>query len=149
MKSKKSNSILPRDESDNPDQIIKKDKKILSIVMIMLFVLVVINLIIGFAAAIDNAVAERGSVAMVFIVIFGAVIDILLVIVMVSVAHNMSRTTAAVLKIAENILEAKPLSYDTEITEQVLNNTTIGQEGFNKENLTTKAIAVIKNTQQK
>lgn len=149
MKSKKSNSILPRDESDNPDQIIKKDKKILSIVMIMLFVLVLINLIIGFAAAIDNAVAERGSVAMVFIVIFGAVIDILLVIVMVSVAHNMSRTTAAVLKIAENILEAKPLSYDTEITEQVLNNTTIGQEGFNKENLTTKAIAVIKNTQQK
>lgn len=97
--------IVPNKASDDPRLIIKQDKRLLSVFLIVLVVLTLLSTLIAIIAGFVMSGAS-GVIAL-FTGIVGAGISILEIVILVMVAHNISRTTCAVMKIADMLYEEK------------------------------------------
>lgn len=145
MRSKKLSSVLPNKQSDEPNAIIAKDKKNLTAFLILIAIVIFINLIVAFVLAVSETIEGRTSAASIFMVITAAVIDLATLIICVGVAHNVSRTTSAVLKIAEKLLETKNVLGDTTLPTEVLDNT----NATKSTSVAAQAITSVKNNNMK
>lgn len=97
--------IVPNKASDDPRLIIKQDKRLLSVFLIVLVVLTLISTLIAIIAGF--VMSGTSGVIALFTGIVGAGISILEIVILVMVAHNISRTTCAVMKIADMLYEEK------------------------------------------
>lgn len=97
--------IIPNNASDDPRLIIKQDKRLLSVFLIVLIVLTLVSTLIAIIAGFVLS-GTQGVIAL-FSGIITAGISILEIVILVMVAHNISRTTCAVMKIADMLYEEK------------------------------------------
>lgn len=104
MKESKFSGILPLQESDKAKDIIVKDKKLFTIVMIVMLILTCITMLVSFIVGIVN-----GSAEMAIIAILSAALSVLQILVLITVAHNVSRQTAVLIALAEKIIGGNPL----------------------------------------
>lgn len=111
----KKNSLLPIMESDKPDDIIKKDKKDLTILLILGLTVLSIAMLTAFIAFI---VYEKTGYA--FLALFIGAFMITAFIVKIKNAHNASRRTVALMKMAEVVTGEE--SIPDELLVEVLNN---------------------------
>lgn len=111
----KKNSILPIMESDKPDDIIKKDKKDLTIILILGLIALSVAMLTAFIAFI---VYEKTGYA--FLALFIGAFMMAAFIVKIKNAHNASRRTVALMKLAEVVMGEE--SIPDELLVEVLNN---------------------------
>lgn len=111
----KKNSLLPIMESDKPDDIIKKDKKDLTILLIIGLVALSIAMLTAFIAFI---VYEKTGYA--FLALFIGAFVMTAFIVRIKNAHNAARRTVALMKMAEVVMGEE--SIPDELLVEVLNN---------------------------
>lgn len=111
----KKNSILPIMESDKPDDIIKKDKKDLTILLILGLTVLSVAMLTAFIAFI---VDEKTGYA--FLSLFIGAFIMTAFILKIKNAHNASRRTVALMKMAEVVTGEE--SIPDELLVEVLNN---------------------------
>lgn len=97
------NSFLPDRASDDPNTILKTDKKLYTIIFIVLVSLSIlsslISIIIGFCTSVI-----AGCTAL-FVGTINTTIVLLLVTLLITVAHNISRTTRATMFICNKLMK--------------------------------------------
>lgn len=111
----KKDSLLPIYESDKPDDIIKKDKKDLTIILIVGLVALSVAMLTAFIAFI---VYKRTGYA--FLSVFLGAFIMAAFIVKIKNAHNASRRTVALMKMAEVVMGEE--SIPDELLVEILNN---------------------------
>lgn len=111
----KKNSLLPIMESDKPDDIIKKDKKDLTILLILGLIALSVAMLTAFIAFL---VDDKAGYA--FLALFVGAFVITVFIVVIKNAHNASRRTVALMKLAEVVMGEE--SIPDELLVEVLNN---------------------------
>lgn len=112
---KKNNSILPISETNDPDEIIKNDKKRLTIYLIIGMVSVCLYVLTAFITY-----CAIGNVGMAFAVLFIGPLMMVILLVLINLAHNSSRRAAAVLKLTEVVTGDDPIP--DELLDQVILN---------------------------
>lgn len=116
----KKNSFLPIMESDKPDDIIKKDKKDLTIMLIIGLIALSVSMLTAFIAFI---VYERTGYA--FLSLFLGAFMMTAFILKIKNVHNASRRTVALMKMAEIVMGEE--SIPDELLVEVLNNRKVGK----------------------
>lgn len=111
----KKDSLLPILESDKPDDIIKKDKRDLTIILIVGLVALSVAMLTAFIAFI---VYNRTGYA--FLAVFLGAFIMAAFIVKIKNAHNAARRTVALMKLAEVVTGEEPIP--DELLVEVLNN---------------------------
>lgn len=111
----KKDSLLPILESDKPDDIIKKDKRDLTIILIVGLVALSVAMLTAFIAFI---VYKRTGYA--FLAVFLGAFIMAAFIVKIKNAHNAARRTVALMKLAEVVTGEEPIP--DELLVEVLNN---------------------------
>lgn len=112
---KKNNSILPISETNDADEIIKNDKKRLTV-----YLIVGMTSISLFVLTVFITCCTLGNVGMAFATLFIGPLMMVLLLVIVNIAHNSSRRAAAVLKLTEVVTGDDPIP--DELLDQVIAN---------------------------
>lgn len=112
---KKTNSILPISETNDPDEIIKNDKKRLTIYLIIGMVSICLYVLTAFITY-----CTLGNVGMAFAILFIGPLMMVILLVIINIAHNSSRRAAAVLKLTEVVTGDDPIP--DELLDQVILN---------------------------
>lgn len=98
------NSFMPDKASDDPNTILKSDKKLYSIIFIVIVSLALaanlISIIIGFS----SKDLVKGFTAL-FVGTINTVIVLLLVVLLISLSHNVSRMTRATLFMCNKLMK--------------------------------------------
>ena len=102
------NSLLADKSSDDPDTILKNDKKLYSSVLVAIIALTVLSALISIIIGFASGSLVAGFTAL-FVGAISSAVLLLLVTVFINMAHNQSRSTRAMMILAkklEDILDA-------------------------------------------